>query len=60
MTVGPITDMALLAEDGSGEPEDPESTTITVPPPDDAVVTTLPPLRLPDIDESEVTEAPTP
>ena len=60
VTVGPITDMALLAEDGSGEPEDPESTTITVPPPDDAVVTTLPPLRLPDIDESEVTEVPTP
>lgn len=60
VTVGPITDMALLPEDGSGEPDEPESTTIEVTPPDDAVVTTLPPLRLPEIDESEVTEAPTP
>lgn len=60
VTVGPITDLARLAEDGSGEPEDPESTTVVVTPPDDAVVTTLPPLRLPEIDESELTEAPTP
>ncbi|QFG69828.1 metallophosphoesterase family protein [Ornithinimicrobium pratense] len=59
VTVGPIEDMALFAEDSSGDDE-PESTTLVVTPPDDAVVTTLPPLRLPEIDESEVTEAPTP
>ncbi|WP_181009841.1 metallophosphoesterase family protein [Ornithinimicrobium sufpigmenti] len=58
VTVGPIEDMALLLEESTAE--EPESTTIEVTPPDDAVVTTLPPLRLPEIDESEVTEAPTP
>lgn len=59
VTVGPIDDMALFAEERT-EDDEPESTTIVVTPPDDAVVTTLPPLRLPEIDETEVTEAPTP
>lgn len=66
VTVGPIEDMALLGgEEGEGiaepnedEAEGPESTTITLPPPDDAVVTTLPPRTLPEIDGSAVTEGP--